>query len=460
MKEYLVLLSFMFVILTFSSINHADSVEFIDKSGYIPDWATNLDEEGVLNICANIEIGSGDSVWCDEFIEYVNSQTDTQIDAQENLDRVYYVYVSDIPPYADFSKELVSQVTKNWEDANPNLKFYFVDTQEQADIHIQWVKEFGVEHVGYAYGKRMIEVGLGDSNCGNDWKPFAASHVAWILTHEIGHVIGLEHSSDPSDVMYPVAPSAQYAKYSMEVTLAERYLQFLPLCTSSDITSIAYVVRTDDPTYGFDAYIVPSKEEFNKALNGETFSHYDSKGCFGEDYLKYGGVCNGIGKDAGLLIAVDNRQTNGLTKINVDLEEIHNPNQNSADITDAVISYNYPDEYSSNDESVTGAVSQMNQSSENIVPDYQIKKITLEALKEVSKDILDYVGISLDDSSRNTSLKPLDNLLTYEDPKRNFAIQYPSNFQIIENYESVHGSPGWVKFDQDQTAPKIGRAHV
>ena len=47
MKEYLVLLSFMFVILTFSSINHADSVEFIDKSGYIPDWATNLDEEGV-----------------------------------------------------------------------------------------------------------------------------------------------------------------------------------------------------------------------------------------------------------------------------------------------------------------------------------------------------------------------------------------------------------------------------
>lgn len=128
----------------------------------------------------------------------------------------YIIYVEPLPEWATYSGNAVYDATTAWKDANPHLNFYKADSPEEANLRIQWVKEFGVEHVGYAYGKQFIEVGLGDSNCGGQWQPYSADHVGWIMKHEIGHVLGFEHSSDETSIMYPIAPRAEYGKVSKQ----------------------------------------------------------------------------------------------------------------------------------------------------------------------------------------------------------------------------------------------------
>ena len=78
----------------------------------------------------------------------------------------YYVYIDELPSWADYAVNVMYDSTKYWEEPNPELKFLVVDNPSDADFKVQWVKDFGGEqHIGYAYGKQFVEVGLGDSLC-------------------------------------------------------------------------------------------------------------------------------------------------------------------------------------------------------------------------------------------------------------------------------------------------------
>ncbi|MCH7561114.1 MAG: matrixin family metalloprotease, partial [Thaumarchaeota archaeon] len=118
---------------------------------------------------------------------------------------VYYVYVDKLPSYANnYAGNAVYDATEFWKDNLPKKHFYITETENDADIMISWVRDFGGfnEHIGYSYIK-LIEVGLGDSNCYDTWKEYDSNYITTIMTHEIGHAIGFEHSDNPDDVMYP-----------------------------------------------------------------------------------------------------------------------------------------------------------------------------------------------------------------------------------------------------------------
>ena len=93
----------------------------------------------------------------------------------------YYVYTDELPSWADYASGVMYDATESWKDANPGLEFYIASTPSEADFRVQWVKEFGVEHVGYAYGNRFIEVGLGDSDCKGNWQPYSSDYVTKIM---------------------------------------------------------------------------------------------------------------------------------------------------------------------------------------------------------------------------------------------------------------------------------------
>jgi hypothetical protein len=187
----------------------------------------------------------------------------------------WYYYVEPLPEYASYANNVMKLSTDAWEEANNDLQFIEVGTWEQADFRVSWVKEFGVEHVGYAFGSWFIEVGLGDSNCGSGmWQPYSEAYTTNIMTHEIGHVLGFDHVNDPDSIMYPTAINWEYGNVETKKTLTNGYGYFQPICTSKDVTTFDWYVSSDDPTYGFDVYFVPSVNEFDNWADGKSFNYF------------------------------------------------------------------------------------------------------------------------------------------------------------------------------------------
>ncbi len=233
-----------------------------------------------------------------------------------------YIQVDDLPDWADYASDVMYLSTEAWKDANEGLEFYKVESG--SDFRVQWVREFGVEHVGYAYGNQFIEVGLGDSNCGNQWNPYSERYISHIMKHEIGHVFGHEHDNNPDSIMYPVALNLEYDIVKAEYRLTEGYGQFIQFCTIKDLTSYEFNISTTDKTYGFDYYIVPSSNEFLKWSEGKTFQHYSNNECFGENWLSISGTCKGVSTGSGIMVLMDSELTSPLVTITV--KQLEQPN--------------------------------------------------------------------------------------------------------------------------------------
>jgi len=234
----------------------------------------------------------------------------------------YNVYVDELPTWADYASDVMVDATEAWKDKNPGLEFNFVSTKAESDFRVQWVKEFGVEHVGYALGNRFVEVGLGDSDCTGSWQPYSSGYVTNIMTHEIGHILGLGHSADKEDIMYPVALNKEYGLVEQEITLTENYGQFIRFCNNKVVTSIDFHISSNDPKYGFDVFVVPSINSLNAWKNEKAFEFYPDEECFGKSYRVYGGTCEGVSRGSGLLLIIGDTQTEPLTKLTVKTQEI------------------------------------------------------------------------------------------------------------------------------------------
>ena len=265
-------------------------------------------------------------IWSDGYCysvpEPVATPETTTPEPSIHAENAYYVHIDELPSWADYAGNVMYDSTRNWEKPNPGLKFYVTENPNYADFMVRWVKDFGGEqHVGYAY-RDFVEVGLGDSLCYGKWQPYSADYVTQIMTHEIGHILGHEHSNDVNSIMYPTSSYIEYGTVEEEFTLTEGYGQFYIPCTSKDKTSIDYSVSVDDPTYGFDVYFVPSVESFDDWADGKSFKCYLDKECFGKNYRSYSGTCNGVAKGSGLLVIMDGKLTNPLTKLTITTKEI------------------------------------------------------------------------------------------------------------------------------------------
>jgi len=83
------------------------------------------------------------------------------------------------------------------------VKFEITNLKYEANVWVTWVvRNIGEGVLGHAHlGKGVVEVTLGDYNCDGSFQLYDVKSVDAIMTHELGHSIGLLHVSDQSNIM-------------------------------------------------------------------------------------------------------------------------------------------------------------------------------------------------------------------------------------------------------------------
>ena len=121
----------------------------------------------------------------------------------------------------------LSNSFKYWEqqeltanDEKP-VKIHFVVTKSksEANLWVTWVvRDIGENVLGHAnLGTGVIEVALGGYGCDGGFQLFDVDTVEIIMTHELGHGIGLMHSTDKENIMYPSINETKYAYCLLDV---------------------------------------------------------------------------------------------------------------------------------------------------------------------------------------------------------------------------------------------------
>ncbi len=97
------------------------------------------------------------------------------------------------------------------------VEFSYTDQKAEANVWVTWVvRDLGEGVLGHAHlGKGVVEVALGDYECDGSFQLYDVKSVEKIMTHELGHSVGLQHSSEANNIMYPtLKPKYAYCLFS------------------------------------------------------------------------------------------------------------------------------------------------------------------------------------------------------------------------------------------------------
>ncbi len=104
--------------------------------------------------------------------------------------------------------DAVRSAFQRWQEAGVPVRFNLDADSSSAEVRVQWRIQFEGERSGQTdlqwdddghLTGGVVTLATFDAK----GQPFAPDDVRVLALHEIGHLIGLDHSPDPGDIMYP-----------------------------------------------------------------------------------------------------------------------------------------------------------------------------------------------------------------------------------------------------------------
>ena len=92
-------------------------------------------------------------------------------------------------------------------------KFSVTNKKAEANVWVTWVvRNIGEGVLGHAnLGKGVVEVAIGSYGCDGSFQLFGKDTVEYVMTHELGHSLGFNHSNNSKNIMYHTVPHVDYA---------------------------------------------------------------------------------------------------------------------------------------------------------------------------------------------------------------------------------------------------------
>ena len=233
----------------------------------------------------------------------------------EQVSNKYSIYAHLQPEWNSDSKNIIFEVTNSW----------YKSDREKSNIpnHVMNAesKEYNTNQLQHVNDKSYVELRHEFSDCQEEWQPMLYRKAVDTVRHEIEYMQGKQLSNNPEITVYPDIDNPNYGNAEQQSKIKDGYAQFIPICTSKDITSYDYSIKTDNSNLGFDVYFVPSPVQKEEAFSSMTFGHYEEPGCFGQNKQSYSGTCNNVKKDSGLLVIFPDEFEPWITKVTVNLYE-------------------------------------------------------------------------------------------------------------------------------------------
>jgi hypothetical protein len=143
------------------------------------------------------------------------------------------VWIQPKARYDDFTTNFVARVRQafmEWGTLNLPVRFCFVDDSAEADVHVTWIDRFKEPISGRTRWSRDDDWWITDANIvlavhHNQGEVLDEDSMRAMALHEIGHLLGLDHTRDSMSVM---APKVRVRQLSDADRATARLLYALP----------------------------------------------------------------------------------------------------------------------------------------------------------------------------------------------------------------------------------------
>jgi hypothetical protein len=135
--------------------------------------------------------------------------------------RVYLPRTSRAANFQPAFADAIRDAFRTWEDAGVPVRFDLQADSADADVRVAWRVQFEIERTGqtdleWDPDGRLVRGVVTLATFDYEGRAMGPWDLRVVALHEIGHLIGLDHSPDSTDLMFPVAKVRELSRRDVD----------------------------------------------------------------------------------------------------------------------------------------------------------------------------------------------------------------------------------------------------